>query len=505
MALVGTGFVKMKILPFDNKSEFQVIIDMPEGTTLEETARVAGELAAVVQKQPEVVNLQTYSGVASPYNFNGLVRHYFLRRGPNVADIQVNLVGKSKRNLQSHDIAKRVREQLIPVAQHFGARIKVAEVPPGPPVLETMVAEIYGPAQRGQIDIARHIRDIFEKTPGVVDVDWYVEDDQPKYSIRLDREKAALNGITGEDAARVLRLASAGDSAGLIHAADEKEDVPIVVRLERASRSDLDRLKSLKLRGRGGNLVALGEIAHIESAIEDKSIYHKNLMPVTYVTADLAGVIESPVYAMLKVAPEIERIQIPEGYRIEQYTAGLPPTDTRYALKWDGEWHITYEIFRDLGLAFGVVLILIYILIVGWFQSFVTPLVIMAAIPFSLVGILPAHGLLHAFFSATSMIGFIAGAGIVVRNSIILVDFIELRLEEGMPLDQAVIDAGAVRFRPMMLTAAAVIAGSAVMLFDPIFQGLAIALMAGEIASLALSRMTVPVVYFMVNRRRALP
>ena len=289
-------------------------------------------------------------------------------------------------------------------------------MPPGPPVLETMVAEIYGPAQRGQIDIARQIRDIFEKTPGVVDVDWYVEDDQPKYTIRLDREKAALNGITGQDAARVLRLASAGDSAGLIHAADEKEDVPIVVRLERASRSDLERLKSLKLRGRGGNLVALGEIARIESAIEDKSIYHKNLMPVTYVTADLAGVIESPVYAMLKVSPEIERIQIPEGYGIEQYTAGLPPTDTRYALKWDGEWHITYEIFRDLGLAFGVVLILIYILIVGWFQSFVTPLVIMAAIPFSLVGILPAHGLLHAFFTAPSMIGFIAGAGIVVRN-----------------------------------------------------------------------------------------
>jgi multidrug efflux pump subunit AcrB len=503
MALVGTGFVKMKILPFDNKSEFQIIIDMPEGTALEETARVAGELAAVVQKQPEVVNLQTYSGIASPYNFNGLVRHYFLRRGPNVADIQVNLIGKSKRDLQSHDIAKRVREQLTPVARHFGARIKVAEVPPGPPVLETMVAEIYGPAQRGQIEIARQIRDTFEKTSGVVDVDWYVEDDQPKYTIRLDREKAALNGITGQDAARVLRVASAGDSAGLIHAPDEKEDVPIVVRLERAARSDLERLKSLKLRGRAGNLVALGEIARIESAIEDKSIYHKNLMPVTYVTADLAGVIESPVYAMLKVRPEIERIHIPEGYGIEQYTASLPPTDTRYALKWDGEWHITYEIFRDLGLAFAVVLILIYILIVGWFQSFVKPLVIMAAIPFSLVGILPAHALLHAFFTATSMIGFIAGAGIVVRNSIILVDFIELRLKEGMPLDQAVIDAGAVRFRPMMLTAAAVIAGSAVMIFDPIFQGLAIALMAGEMASLALSRMTVPVVYFMVNRRKS--
>jgi multidrug efflux pump subunit AcrB len=503
IALVGFGVVKVKMLPFDNKSEFQVIIDMPEGTTLEQTARVASELAEVVQKQPEVVNLQTYVGIASPYNFNGLVRHYFLRRGSHVADIQVNLVGKSRRKLQSHDIAKRVREELLPVAQRFGARIKVAEVPPGPPVLETMVAEVYGPAQHDQIDIARQVRNIFEKTAGVVDVDWYVEDDQPKYRIVLDREKAALNGITDQDFASTLRLVSVGGSVGLLHDSQEKEEVPITVRLARASRSDLERLKSLKLRGRGGSLVALGEIAHVEETIEEKSIYHKNLMPVTYVTADLAGVIEGPVYAMLKVAPEIGRIQIPEGYRIEQYTASLPPTDARYAIKWDGEWHITYEVFRDLGLAFGAVLILIYVLIVGWFQSFITPLIIMAAIPFSMVGILPAHGALHAFFTATSMVGFIAGAGIVVRNSIILVDFIELRLKQGMPLDQAVIDAGAVRFRPMMLTAAAVIAGTAVILFDPIFQGLAIALMAGEIASLALSRITVPVVYYLVHRKRS--
>ncbi len=501
-ALVAIGFVKVKMLPFDNKSEFQVIVDMPEGTTLEETARVTSELAAVLRRQPEVVNLQSYIGTASPYNFNGLVRRYFLRRGPNVADIQVNLIGKKERKLQSHDIAKRVREDLVPVAQRSGARIKVAEVPPGPPVLQTMVAEIYGPAQDRRIALAREVLAIFERTPGIVDADWYVEDDQPKYRVVLDREKAALNGITDQDAAQVLSLAAAGQVVGLLHAEAEKEDVPVTVRLTRASRSDLDRLRNLRLRGRTGALVALGEIARFEPAIEDKGIYHKNLMPVTYVTADLAGVIESPVYAMLKIGPEIERLRIPEGYAIEQYTASLPPTDARYALKWDGEWHITYEVFRDLGLAFGAVLILIYILIVGWFQSFVTPLVIMAAIPFSLVGILPAHGLLSAFFTATSMIGFIAGAGIVVRNSIILVDFIELRLAEGLPLDQAVIDAGAVRFRPMMLTAAAVIVGSAVILFDPIFQGLAIALMAGEVASLALSRMTVPVVYYLVNRRK---
>jgi multidrug efflux pump subunit AcrB len=502
MALVAAGFVTVKMLPFDNKSEFQVIVDMPEGTTLEETARVTARLAAVIQTQPEVTNLQTYVGTASPYNFNGLVRHYFLRQGPNVADIQVNLVAKQHRKLQSHDIAKRVREQLVPVAESAGARLKVAEVPPGPPVLQTMVAEIYGPTQERQLEIARQVREIFEKTPGVVDVDWYVEDDQPKYRFLLDREKAALHGISEAQLAQTLRLASEGETIGLLHATAEKEDVPILVRLGRASRSDLDRLRSLQLRGRAGGLVTLGELVRVKEAVEDRSIYHKNLMPVTYVTADLAGVIESPVYAMLQLGPAIEQIRIPEGYVIEQYTASLPPTDTRYALKWDGEWHITYEVFRDLGLAFGAVLILIYILIVGWFQSFVTPLVIMAAIPFSLVGILPAHGLLNAFFTATSMIGFIAGAGIVVRNSIILVDFIELRLKEGMPLDQAVIDAGAVRFRPMMLTAAAVVVGAGVILFDPIFQGLAIALMAGEIASLALSRMTVPIVYYLVNRRR---
>jgi multidrug efflux pump subunit AcrB len=294
-----------------------------------------------------------------------------------------------------------------------------------------------------------------------------------------------------------MRIASAGETAGLLHVDSEKEDVPITLRLDRATRSNLERLQTLKLAG-----VPLSELVTAQPAIEDKSIYHKNLMPVTYVTADVAGAIESPVYAILALGPGIDKIRMPEGYAIEQYTAHLPADDARYAMKWDGEWHITYEVFRDLGLAFAAVLLLIYVLVVGWFESFVTPLIIMAAIPFSLVGILPAHGLLHAFFTATSMIGFIAGAGIVVRNSIILVDFIELRLRQGSPLRQAVIDAGAVRFRPMVLTAAAVVVGAGVILFDPIFQGLAIALMAGEIASLALSRMTVPVVYYMVNNRR---
>ncbi len=488
MSLVYIGFVKVKMLPFDNKSEFQVIVDMPNGTTLEQTARVTEALAREAQKQPEVINLQTYVGAAAPYNFNGLVRHYYLRRGPNVADIQVNLLPKGDRKLQSHEIAKQMRQRLQPVADRFGARMKVAEVPPGPPVLETLVAEIYGPDAEGRLRQARQVRDLFKRTSGVVDVDWYVDDDQTKYKLVVDKEKAALNGISEDEISRTVQAASAGFPAGLLHVDAAKEDVPITVRLDRATRSDLDRMLSLKVRG-----VALSELVRQEAVIAGKSIYHKNLMPVIYVTADVAGSIESPVYAIEKLSPQIQ---------MEQLTAHQPTDDSRYAMKWDGEWHITYEVFRDLGLAFAAVLILIYGLVVGWFQSFSTPLVIMAAIPFSLVGILPAHGLLHAFFTATSMIGFIAGAGIVVRNSIILVDFIELRLKEGMPLGAAVIDAGAVRFRPMVLTAAAVVVGATVILFDPIFQGLAIALMAGEVASLALSRMTVPIVYFVIHRRR---
>ena len=496
------GFVKVKMLPFDNKSEFQVIVDMPNGTTLEETARVTQRLAEEAQKQSEVVNVETYVGTASPYNFNGLVRHYYLRRGANVADIQVNLLPKSARDLQSHDIAKQVRDRILPVAARYGARIKVAEVPPGPPVLETLVAEVYGPSLERRTGLARQIRDLFKQTPGVVDVDWYVEDDQPKYNLAVDEEKAALNGISEDDIARTVQVSSAGYQSGLLHQDAEKEDVPLIVRLDRATRSDLERIENLKISGRNGHQVALGELVHSERVIQDKSIYHKNLMPVTYVTADIAGQIESPVYAVLKLGPEIDKIKIPEGYQIEQHMAALPSDPGLYSMKWDGEWHITYEVFRDLGIAFAAVLILIYALVVGWFQSFLTPLIIMAAIPFSLVGILPAHGLMHAFFTATSMIGFIAGAGIVVRNSIILVDFIELRLAEGMPLDAAVVDAGAVRFRPMMLTAAAVVVGSSVILFDPIFQGLAIALMAGEIASLLLSRMTVPVLFYIFNQGR---
>ncbi len=502
LSLFAVKWVRIKMLPFDNKSEFQVIIDMPEGTTLEETAAVTREIGQYISTVPEVTHYQMYAGTSSPYNFNGLVRHYFLRNGPNVADIQVNLAPKGERKAQSHDIAKRIRPEIQKIARKFDARVKVSEVPPGPPVLQTLVAEIYGPDYQRQIDIARQVRDIFDRTEGVVDVDWYVEEDQIKYHFAVDREKAALNGVSVEQVAATLRMAVGGMNAGLLHQPQEKEDVSILLRLPREKRSNLGNLKEIRVMGQTGNLVPLNELVRVEEKTLDKSIYHKNLMPVVYVTGDVAGREESPLYAMMKLNRAIDGLHLPDGYPMKRYVSSQPFVTDRLSMKWDGEWYVSYEVFRDLGIAFAVVLVLIYILVVGWFQSYRVPLTIMAAIPFSLVGIVPAHGGMGAFFTATSMIGFIAGAGIVVRNSIILVDFIELRLRQGIPLDQAVVDAGAIRFRPMLLTAAAVIVGAGVILFDPIFQGLAISLMAGEVASLFLSRMTVPVLYYLNKRRR---
>ncbi|MEW5909850.1 MAG: efflux RND transporter permease subunit, partial [Thermodesulfobacteriota bacterium] len=499
-ALVGIGRVKVKMLPFDNKSEFQVIIDMPESATLEETAAAAQEMGEYLSTVNEVTDYQVHAGTAGPFNFNGLVRHYYLRQGSHMADIQVNLAEKGRRKMQSHDIAKRVRPYLEQIAARRQARIKVAEVPPGPPVLSTLVAEIYGPDYSRQREIAQTIRTIFEKTPGVVDADWYMEEDRYRYDLQVDREKAALHGIRVSQITDALDLALAGKQVGLLHQNQEKEDVPIILRLPLESRAGIERLEFIKFTSPDGTQVPLSTVVKPVPTSPDLSIYHKNLMPVVYVIGDVAGVKESPVYAILEMQKKIDSIQLPEGYRIRQHTARIPESDRRYAMKWDGEWHITYEVFRDLGIAFGVVLILIFVLVVGWFQSYSTPLVIMAAIPFSLIGILPAHWGMGAFFTATSMIGFIAGAGIVVRNSIILVDFIELRLKEGMPLSEAVVDAGAVRFRPMMLTAAAVVVGASVILFDPIFQGLALSLMAGEVASLLFSRMTVPILYFLDKR-----
>ena len=500
MALVPFGAVTVKMLPFDNKSELQVIVHMPEDTPLETTAGVASAIADEALHDAAVTSVQSYTGTASPYTFNGLVRHYFLRRAPNLADLQVELLPKDSRREQSHAIAKRLRTKIGPLAGRLGARIEVVEVPPGPPVLQTLVAEVYGPDPARRVALAQTVRSALEGTSGVVDVDWYVESPQRMLRLQVDEEKAAAAGVSAAEIASVARLADAGLSAGVLHDPQARENVPIVVRLPRELRGSSDAVQALRLQGRAP--VAIGELTRVVATEEEQSLYHKNLLPVTYVTGDVAGAIESPVYAILQVNRALKSVQFPEGYGLQVYNATQPFDSTRYAMKWDGEWHITYEVFRDLGIAFAAVLILIYILVVGWFQSLLTPLTIMLVIPVSLIGILPAHAVLGAFFTATSMIGFIAGAGIVVRNSIILVDFVELRIRDGMSIEEAVIDAGAVRFRPMALTAAAVVVGSAVILFDPIFQGLAISLMAGEVASLLLSRMTVPITYYMSRRHR---
>ncbi len=501
VAFVPLKWVRVKMLPFDNKSEFQVIIDMPDGTPLEQTTRVAQTLGNYLGQQPEVTNYQIYSGTSGPYNFNGLVRHYFLRRQPNQADVQVNLLSRHDRKAQSHEIARRLRPELDKIAVPFGARIKVAEVPPGPPVLETLVAEVYGPDYKGQIQLAADIKKVFQQTRGVVDVDWYVEDPQTKYDLKVDLDKASLHGISAADVTRTLQIGLGGAGAGLLHDPQSREDVPIQVRLSRPDRSSIQDLSNLKLPTPSGGQIALQEITDLQQGTIDTSVYRKNLLPVVYVTGDVAGEEESPVYAIGKMSEAIDKIKLPDGYAVKQYKGTtLPERTDRYSMKWDGEWHITVEVFRDLGLAFAAVLVLIYVLVVGWFKSFKTPLVIMAPIPLTLVGILPAHAMMGAFFTATSMIGFIAGAGIIVRNSIILVDFIELRRSQGMSLEEAVVDAGAVRFRPMLLTAAAVVVGASVILFDPIFQGLALSLMAGEVASTVLSRMAVPVLYYMSER-----
>lgn len=494
--------VYVKMLPFDNKSEFQIIVDMPEGSTVEQTGRVAEELGSYLLARPEVTDYQLYVGTAAPFNFNGLIRHYYLRQGPTVADLQVNLVAKSERSLQSHAIAKLVRPGLAEIGKKYGARIKVAEVPPGPPVLQTLVAEVYGPDYEKQIELAAKIKEIFQKTESVVDVDWYMTGPQTEYRVEVERDKALLNNVPPQRVKDVLKAALQGRPAGLLHDPAAKEDVIILVRFPRLQRSSLPELSSIKIRSLDGHLVSLSEIARIEERTVPHPIYHKNLHPVVYVTGDMAGIEESPVYGIMNIDKQIEKLRAPNGSQIETYYTRLPFSEKEWAMKWDGESHITYEVFRDMGLAFGVVMILIFILVVGWFRSYSVPLVIMAPIPLSLIGIVPAHALTGAFFTATSMIGFIAGAGIVVRNSIILVDFIELRLSEGETLEQAVIDAGAVRFRPMLLTAMSVIVGSFVILFDPIFQGLALSLMAGEIAATLFSRMVVPILYFLDHRMK---
>ncbi len=512
VAFVLFGAVTIKMLPFDNKSEFQIVLKTPEGTTLEQTTRIATEMAAALRSEPEIRDYQIYAGTAAPFNFNGLVRHSFLRRGPNVADIQVNLVGKAERSDQSHAIAKRIRPRVAAIAKKYGAAVAVAEVPPGPPVLQSIVAEIYGPSEPQRLALATAVRAIIERAPGAVDVDWFVEADQPKIRYLIDREKAALHGVSVAAINQTLALATQGATVDLLHLPAEREDLPIIVEVSARDRAQPAAVLALNVRADlnpAAPLIPLSELVHIERTTSERNLYRKNLKPVTYVTADVAGVVESPAYALFNMHREIQKLDARTFGAVDAelpiYHLNQPFNDLAPALKWDGEWHITLEVFRDLGLAFAAVLVLIALLMVGWFKSYVTPLVVMAAIPFSLIGILPAHWAMGAFFTATSMIGFMAGAGIVVRNSIILVDFIELRRAHGLSLRDAVVEAGAVRFRPMLLTALAVVIGASVILADPIFQGLAISLMAGEIASLLISRMAVPVLYFMANHKTPAP
>jgi multidrug efflux pump subunit AcrB len=468
------------------------------------------EMAQVIKHEPDVTDYQIYAGTASPYNFNGLVRHYFMRSGPSVADIQVNLAPKHDRDRQSHEIAKSVRPALAAIAKKYGATLAVAEVPPGPPVLQTLVAEVYGPNDSSRLNLAKKVKQIFARTDGVVDIDWYRENNREKTIITVDKEKAALHGIREADITQAINMGLSGLSADLFHQPRDKEEIDIVFQLPKAERARIDSLLNIGLRNPhnpASSLTPLRELVTLSRAPVDQPIYRKNLKPVIYVTGDVAGAAESPVYPILEMNKVLAQLSGKNfgGTRdhLTIYNLNQPFNQAEPSIKWDGEWHITLEVFRDLGLAFCVVMVLIYMLMVGWFKSYVTPMVVMAAIPFSLIGILPAHWALGAFFTATSMIGFMAGAGIVVRNSIILVDFIELRRSHGLPLAEAVVEAGAIRFRPMLLTALAVVVGASVILADPIFQGLAISLMFGEIASLLISRMAVPVLYYMVQKKPA--
>ena len=499
MGLVAIKLVEVKMLPFDNKSEFQVVLDLLEGATLETSNAAAGAVAAYLRTVPEVVSTETYAGTAAPFNFNGLVRHYFLRRGANVADVQVNLLPKGDRHRQSHAIAVAVRPTVDSIARSFGANAKIAEIPPGPPVLSTLVAEIYAADDSTRLAAAARVKSVMESTPGVVDVDWTVEAPQARRIFRVDRVRAAEAGVTVEQVTQALTLALSGADAGLVSVPTAREGVVIVPRLDLATRSGVEALLAVPVATTLGP-TPLARFVTVDSTTRSPLRMRKNLRPVIYVTGDVAGSIESPVYAILAMNRALDTVHV-NGATIAHYNAVAPDRLDETAIKWDGEWQVTIEVFRDLGLAFAAVLVLIYVLVVGWFQSFKVPLVIMAPIPLTLIGILPGHALTGAFFTATSMIGMIALAGIIVRNSILLVDFIQLAEARGLPLREAVLEAGAVRFRPIALTAAAVVIGGLVMVLDPIFQGLAVALMSGAIVATLLTMVVVPLLYWELRRR----
>jgi multidrug efflux pump subunit AcrB len=501
MVLFFTKSVAVKMLPFDNKNEFQVVIDMPEGTTLERTGVVAQEISQYIATRSEVVNYQSYVGTSAPITFNGLVRHYDLRGGSNMADIQINLIDKGKRSAQSHDIAKLFRPDIQKIALKHNANIKLVEVPPGPPVLSTIVAEVYGPDYEEQIKIANHIQNILKNSNDVVDIDWMVEDNQTEYLFEIDKEKAMLYGVSPHQIAYTMHMALSDKPITNLYDEDASNQVGLIVALDEKEKSTITDISQLKITSIKGTMVPIADLVDIKQQIAEKSIYHKNQKRVVYVVADMAGDLESPAYAILGMDKKLIDIKLPEGYTLNEMYLGQPEFEDDYTVKWDGEWQITLEVFRDLGIAFLGAIILIYILIVGWFQNFKAPIVMMVAIPLSLIGIILGHWIMGAFFTATSFIGMIALAGIMVRNSVLLIDFINLRTAEGIPLKQACIEAGAVRTTPILLTAGTVVIGAFVILFDPIFQGLAISLMGGTIVSTVLTLLVVPLVYYMIEKK----
>jgi multidrug efflux pump subunit AcrB len=497
-----TKSVVVKMLPFDNKNEFQVVIDMPEGTTLERTTAVTKEIAQYLSTKPEVVNYQNYIGTSAPITFNGLVRHYDMRGGSNMADIQVNLLHKEDRDLQSHDIAKAMRPDIQKIAKKYGANVKIIEVPPGPPVLSTLVAEIYGPDYKEQIKVANQVKTILENTTDIVDIDWMVEDNQTEYKLEVDKEKAMLNGIAPQQVVGNLTYLLKEYPVSNLYDENSNDNVGIVLSLDDKDKTSLQDIQNLKIKGSQGNMIPVSDLVKVVQDTLQKTIYRKDQKRVVYVTADMAGALESPVYAILGMNEKLTKMNVPKGYKVNELYMEQPTDESDFTVKWDGEWQITLEVFRDLGVAFLVVIVIIYMLIVGWFQNFKTPMVMMLAIPLSLIGIVFGHWLLSAYFTATSFIGMIALAGVMVRNSVLLIDFIEIRLNEGVPLKQAIIEAGAVRTTPILLTTGAVVIGASIILFDPIFQGLAISLVFGAVVSTVLTLLVVPIIYYITERKK---
>ncbi len=495
--LVVNKTVIMKMLPFDNKSEFQVVLDMPEGASLEQTNRVLDEMGAYLAQVPEVTDYETYAGTASPISFNGLVRQYYLRGGANVGDIQVNLVDKHARERKSHEIALAVREPLQKIAGKYAGNAKIVEVPPGPPVQAPIVAEIYGLDYDGQIAQAEAVRKVFESTPDIVDVDDSIEYPAPKFTLVVDREKAARLGVGQADITLALATVLNGSDVTYLHGKNQKYAVPVRLEYAEADKEDIEQLLVLKVRAVTGKLVPLSSLVEVREGVREHSIYHKDLLPVVFVTGDMAGPIDSPLYGMFEISDTLKKKDGPEQWFITQ-----PPNPYEYSLKWDGEWQVTYETFRDMGIAYAVGLLVIYLLVVAQFRSYLAPLIIMAPIPLTIIGIMPGHALMGAQFTATSMIGMIALAGIIVRNSILLVDFINQQVREGKDFAAAVIQSAAVRAKPIVLTGIAAMIGGFFIIDDPIFGGLAISLIFGLLVSTVLTLVVIPVVYYGVMWKR---